>query len=61
MYLRGTGKMQEQEVSHLLGRAMTRSAEAEGQPVYDAGADAMAEWLEGNAGTAVRRLSEVLR
>ncbi len=61
MYLRGARKMQEQEVSHLVGRAMTRAAEPEGQPDHDAGAEAMAEWLEGDPGTAVRRLAEVLR
>jgi hypothetical protein len=56
-----TMALQEREVSHLVGRAMTLAHELEGSRVYDAGGAAMAEWLAGNAASAVRGLAQVIR
>ena len=61
MFLRGGSRMTEQEVSHLVGRAMALAREQEGAAAYDAGAQALTEWLSGDAGTAVGRLAESLR
>jgi hypothetical protein len=54
-------RLSEQEVSHLIGRAMTLAREPAGAPAYAAGGEAMTEWLAGEAGGAVRRLAETLR
>jgi hypothetical protein len=61
MFLRGSSRMTEQEVSYLVGRAMALAREPEGAAVHDAGAQALTEWLAGDAGTAVGRLAESLR
>lgn len=60
MFLQGAGRMQPQEVSHLVGRAMTLVDEPAGTTVREAGAQAMTRWLAGDAGSAVGRLAEVL-
>lgn len=60
MFLQGAGRMQPQEVSHLVGRAMTLAGEPDGSGVREAGAQAMTRWLTGDAGGAVGRLAQVL-
>jgi hypothetical protein len=63
MLLRGGPgpRIGEREVSHLVGQAMAEAAEPSGRPVLEAGAEAMAQWLAGNAGTAVGGLARALR
>jgi len=58
----GTGpRLADQDVSHLVGRAMTLAREPEGEKTFEAGAGAMAQWLAGEAGTAVGELAQMLR
>ena len=61
MFLRGSSRMTEQEVSHLVGRAMALAQEPDSAAVHDAGAEAMAQWLAGDAGSGVTRLADTLK
>jgi hypothetical protein len=63
MFLRASAapRFPEQEVSHLVGRAMALAGEPEGRATFERGAEAMGEWLAGDSGGAVGRLAQTLR
>jgi hypothetical protein len=53
-------RMNEHEVSHLVGRVMTLSATPTGAAACERGAAAARDWLGDDPGKAVTRLAEVL-
>ncbi len=60
-FLRSTGRWPDQEISRMVGLCAA-STDTEGkQSGVAAGERAMAEWLNGEAGTAVSELSRLLR
>jgi hypothetical protein len=61
MFLRTTAQIHEQDVSMLVGRCMNEAGQPEGQAVMGEGLRAMRQWVAGDAGTAVSRLSQVLK
>jgi hypothetical protein len=61
MFLRTTAQMHEQDVSMLVGRCMNEANQPGGQVVMGEGLRTMRQWLAGEAGMAVSRLSQVLK
>ncbi len=61
MFLRTTARMQDQEVSNLVGACIACASEEQARSIMASGAAGMEQWLAGSAGAAVPRLAAIMR